>query len=154
MARRAAPRCRRLAAADAVGRGRRGHDGRLALALRRDDRRRARRRLRGGVAVGFLLEHEPAPDDRHIEIHRPLQPPPSETFLAGEVIAVGGGRIELRVPRGPVELELRPDASIEELRRADASRFAPGDAVNLGGEQGDFGLVLTGVVALEPEASP
>ena len=40
--------------------------------------------------------------------------------------------------------------TVEELLRATESRFAPGDAVNLGGEQGDFGIVLTGVVALEP----
>ena len=103
-----------------------------------------------GAAVGFLLEHEPAPDDRHISITRPPQPPPAETFLAGEVVAIDGVGIELRTLAGVVQLDLRSDASIEELRRAAESRFAPGDAVNLGGEQGDFGLVLTGVVALDP----
>ncbi len=103
-----------------------------------------------GLVVGFLLEHEPAPDDRRISIGRPSQPPPTETFRAGEVTTVGGGRIELRTLGGLVELDLRPDATAEELRRVTESRFAPGDAVNLGGEQGDFGIVLTGVVALEP----
>ncbi|MDE2695676.1 MAG: hypothetical protein OXH97_04060 [Chloroflexota bacterium] len=103
-----------------------------------------------GAAVGFLLEHEPAPDDRHISITRPPQPPPAETSLAGEVVAMDSGAIELRTLAGVAQLDLRADAAIEELRRAAESRFAPGDAVNLGGEQGDFGLVLTGVVALEP----
>ncbi|MXZ46443.1 MAG: hypothetical protein F4Z08_05540 [Chloroflexi bacterium] len=103
-----------------------------------------------GAAVGFLLEHEPAPDDRHISISRPPQPPPAETFLAGEVVAMDSGAIELRTLAGVVQLDLRPDTAIEELRRAAESRFAPGDAVNLGGDQGDFGLVLTGVVALDP----
>lgn len=103
-----------------------------------------------GAAVGFLLEHEPAPDDRHISITRPPQPPSAETFLAGEVVTVDTGSIELRTLAGVVQLDLRSDASIEELRRAAESRFATGDAVNLGGEQGDFGLVLTGVVALDP----
>ena len=103
-----------------------------------------------GLVVGFLLEHEPAPDDRHISIGRPAQPPPTETFLAGEVTTAGGARIELQTLGGLVELDLRPDATAEELQRVTESRFAPGDAVNLGGEQGDFGIVLTGVVALEP----
>ena len=103
-----------------------------------------------GAAVGFLLEHEPAPDDRHISISRPLQPPPADTRLAGEVVATGGDSIELRTLSGVVQLDLRSDAVIEELRRVADSRFAPGDAVNLGGEQGEFGLVLTGVVVLEP----
>lgn len=102
------------------------------------------------AAVGFLLEHEPAPDDRHVSISRPLQPPPADTSLAGEVVAVDSGAIELRTLGGVVQLELRSDAAVEELRRVAESRFAPGDAVNLGGEQGEFGLVLTGVVALEP----
>ena len=48
-----------------------------------------------------------------------------------------------------IEFELGPDASFEQLRRVAEPRFAPGDTVNLGGEQSDFGLVLTGVVALE-----
>ena len=103
-----------------------------------------------GLVAGFLLEHEPAPDDRHISVGRTLLPPPDQTFLAGEVTAVGSEVIELRTLGGPVELELHPDATAEELRRVTESRFAPGDAVNLGGEQGDFGIVLTGVVALEP----
>lgn len=105
-----------------------------------------------GAAVGFLMEHEPAPDDRHISISRPLQPPPGETLLAGEVVAVDGGGVELRTLGGVVGVELAPDAAIEELRRAAESRFKPGDVVNLGGEQGEFGLVVTGVVALEPAA--
>ncbi len=104
----------------------------------------------GGLAAGFLLEHEPAPDDRHISVGRTLLPPPDETFLAGEVTAVGRDVIELRTLGGPVELELHADATAEELRRVTESRFAPGDAVNLGGEQGEFGIVLTGVVVLEP----
>ena len=102
-----------------------------------------------GAAVGFVLEHEPAPDDRRITIHSPPQTPPAETFIAGEVTAIDGGRIELRAPGGLTALDIAPDAAFEALRRADASRFQPGDAVNVGGEQGDFGLVLTGVVALE-----
>ncbi|MXW35748.1 MAG: hypothetical protein F4X26_02170 [Chloroflexi bacterium] len=103
-----------------------------------------------GAAVGFLLEHEPAPDDRHISISRPLQPPPGETLLAGEVVAVDGGSIELRTLSGVVRVGLASDAAIEELRRVAESHFEPGDVVNLGGEQGEFGLVVTGVVALEP----
>lgn len=104
----------------------------------------------GGFVAGFLLEHEPAPDDRHISVGRSLQPPPGQTFLAGEVTASGRDVIELRTLGGPVELELHPDSTAEELRRVTDSRFRPGDPVNLGGEQGEFGIVLTGVVALDP----
>ena len=103
-----------------------------------------------GAAVGFLLEHEPAPDDRHISISHPVQPPPGETRLAGEVVAVDGGGVELRTLGGVVGVELAAGAVIEELRRVDESRIEAGDVVNLGGEQGAFGLVVTGVVALDP----
>ncbi len=103
-----------------------------------------------GLVVGFLLEHEPAPDDRHISITHPLQPPPTETRIAGEVTQAGDGRIELQTLGGVVGLDLGPGMSIEELIRVTDARFVPGDAVNLGGEQGDFGIVLTGVVAVEP----
>ncbi len=103
------------------------------------------------AGVGFLLEHEPAPDERRISINREAPPPGPPEFLGGEVADVGGGRIALRTHEGVIEFELGPGASAEELRRAAEPRFAPGDAVNLGGEQSEFGLVLTGVVALEPE---
>lgn len=102
------------------------------------------------AGVGFLLEHEPAPDERRITIDRRVEPLATDTLLGGEVTNTGGGRIELRTRDGTVELELHPDATVEELLRTAEPRFVPGDAVNLGGEQGDFGVVLTGVVALEP----
>ena len=101
------------------------------------------------AAVGFLLEHEPAPDERRISIDREAPPPGPPEFVGGEVTAVDGGRIALRTPEGVLEFELGPDTSFEQLRRVAEPRFAPGDTVNLGGEQSDFGLVLTGVVALE-----
>ena len=102
------------------------------------------------AAGGFLLEHEPVPDERRIFIDREAPPPGPREFSGGEVTEVGGGRIAIRTPEGIAEFELQPGASTEELRRTTEPRFAPGDAVNLGGEQSDFGLVLTGVVALEP----
>ncbi|MYE47119.1 MAG: hypothetical protein F4X25_10355 [Chloroflexi bacterium] len=74
-----------------------------------------------------------------------------DAVLGGEVTEVGGGRISIRTPEGIIEFELPAGAPNEELRRAAEPRFTRGDAVNLGGEQGDFGIVLTGVVALEPE---
>ena len=101
------------------------------------------------AGAGFLLEHEPVPDERRIFIDREAPPPGPREFSGGEVTAVGGGLIAIRTPEGIVEFELHPGASVEELRRTAEPRFAPGDAVNLGGEQSEFGLVLTGVVALE-----
>ncbi len=102
------------------------------------------------AAAGFLLEHEPAPDEQRIFIDREAPPPGPREFSGGEVTAVGGGRIAIRTPEGVQEFELHSGAFAEELRRVAEPRFAPGDAVNLGGEQSEFGLVLTGVVALEP----
>lgn len=101
------------------------------------------------AAAGFLLEHEPAPDERRIFIDREAPPPGPREFSGGEVTEVGGGRIAIRTPEGIVAFELHPGAATEELRRTTEPRFATGDAVNLGGEQSEFGLVLTGIVALE-----
>ncbi len=101
------------------------------------------------AAAGFLLEHEPAPDERRISIDREALPPGPLEASGGEVTGVGGGRIALRTAEGIIEFELGPDALMEQLRRVAEPRFAPGNTVNLGGEQSDFGLVLTGVVALE-----
>lgn len=109
------------------------------------------------ATVGFLLEHEPLPDERTVTVDRRIEPPVGDTYRGGEVTTAGGGRIELRTRDGVLELDVPAAVTTEELRRAEAPRFAPGDAVNLGGEQGDFGLVLTGVVALDPageEAAP
>ncbi len=104
-----------------------------------------------GAGAGFLLEHEPARDERRIAIDRDPPPAGPDAVLGGEVTEVGGGRISIRTPEGIIEFELPAGAPTEELRRAAEPRFTRGDAVNLGGEQGDFGIVLTGVVALEPE---
>ena len=98
---------------------------------------------------GFLLEHEPAPDERRISIDREAPPPGPPEFRGGEVTGIGGGRIALRTAEGVIEFELGPGVSNEELRRVAEPRFAPGNTVNLGGEQSEFGLVLTGVVALD-----
>lgn len=102
------------------------------------------------AGAGFLLEHEPVPDERRIAIDR--EPPPAgpESFIGGEVERVGGGRIAIRTAEGVLEFDLPAGVPGEELRRAAEPRFAPGDPVNLGGEQSEFGLVLTGVVALDP----
>ena len=71
----------------------------------------------GGV-VGFLLEHEPAPDERHISISRPPQPVPAETLTAGEVTLVGDGRIELQTLGGVDRTGPRPECD----RRGTAPR--------------------------------
>ena len=102
------------------------------------------------AAGGFLLEHEPVPDEQRIFIDREAPPPGPREFGGGEVTELGGGRIAIRTPEGVQEFELDPGASTEELRRTAEPRFETGDAVNLGGEQSEFGLVLTGVVALDP----
>ncbi len=102
------------------------------------------------AGAGFVLEHEPAPDERRITIDRTPLPPGPELFLGGEVTGRGAGRIAIRTHEGVREFRVAPDAPVEELRRAAEPRFEAGDAVNLGGEQSEFGLVLTGVVTLEP----
>ena len=101
------------------------------------------------AGAGFLFEHEPAPDERRIAIDREPPPPGPEAFLGGEVVSVGEGRLSLRTSEGVVEIAFGGDVVVDELRRVSESRFTPGDAVNLGGEQSDFGLVLSGVVAID-----
>ena len=101
------------------------------------------------AGAGFVLEHEPAPDELRLTIDREPPPPGPESTVGGEVVSSEGGRLTLRTADGLVELELPDGVVVERLLRANLSEFAPGDTVNLGGEFGEFGLVLTGVVKIE-----
>ena len=102
-----------------------------------------------GMGVGFLLQYESVPDEQQIVIDRDPVPSSPESFIGGEIVRVDNGRLLLRTTNGLVEFNFDGQAIIEELQRTNELRFEPGDTVNLGGEQGDFGLVLTGVVAVE-----
>ncbi len=101
-----------------------------------------------GAGTGFVLEHEPAPDELRLTIDREPPPPSPQSTIGGEVTSIEGGRLILRTTDGFVELELPDSLTVERLVRASEPEFAPGDTVNVGGESADFGLVLTGVVEI------
>lgn len=103
----------------------------------------------GGLVAGFVYAHEPEPDVLVLTIDR--EPPPAEgaTVVSGEVVSSDGARITLRTAGGLLELELAAGLPLEELTRAGLAGLDPGEAVNIGGERTNFGLVLTGVVGVE-----
>lgn len=102
-----------------------------------------------GLCAGFLLKYESVPDEQQIVIDRAPLPSGPESFIGGEIVSIDSGRLLLRTTNGLTEFNFSGQETIEELQRTTELRFRLGDTVNLGGEQGDFGLVLTGVVAVE-----
>lgn len=103
-----------------------------------------------GLAGGFFFEHDPERDVVSLNVDRSPRPNalPGE-LLRGSLLAADSGSLRLDAVGGPVAVELTPDTSIEELVRVGADALGPGTSVNLGGERTPFGLILTGIVAIE-----
>lgn len=108
----------------------------------------------GGVA-GFVYEHEPQRDVVHVLIDR-TAPAPAEVLVRGPLteVAAGAGAgarrsVVVQTGGGPVTIELAADTPADELLPVAAGVLSPGTAVNIGGERGTYGLMLTGVVAVD-----
>ena len=102
-----------------------------------------------GLVAGFVHAHEPERDELVLTIDREPLPAEGATVVSGEIVSIDGARITLRTAAGLVELDLAPGLPLEELTRAGLVGLDPGEAVNIGGERTNIGLVLTGVVGVE-----
>ncbi len=105
-----------------------------------------------GALVGFTYAHEPGADQVVVRIDREQAADgPSEAVVGGEVVRVDGSRLVIETDRGPFEVDVS-GLAVEELTRVDG--LAVGATVNVGGEQTPFGLVLSGIVAIDGAATP
>jgi hypothetical protein len=102
------------------------------------------------LLAGYVYAHEPARDELVLQLDQ--EPPPTNTrALSGVIVEVLDDRLMLQYDGGQLEVMLSGAVPIEELRR-DQATLAPGTPVNLGAEETSFGLVLTGIVAVEEPA--
>lgn len=103
----------------------------------------------GGVAGGFVYQHEPERDIRTVELTADDPDADVQTIVAGELIEVGSDFIVIRIDNQDFRLTLPPDATLDELTRIDDPTTLEGRTVNVGGQQTVSGLILTGIVAIE-----
>lgn len=100
-----------------------------------------------GAALGYVYTHEPVRDTLDVQVSASSAAPGVRT-VTGTVAGVEGGRLVLTTAGGTVTLPLPAGTPVDELVRA-ADGFAAGTRVNVGVESTQYGLVLTGLVAVE-----
>lgn len=99
------------------------------------------------AVAGYVYQYDP-PRDRVVLAVDTSTPPSDVSIVAGTVAEVHADRIVIEREGQRIELALPDGVSFEDLQRS-AEPLAPGTAVNVGAEQTDFGLVFTGIVAVE-----
>ena len=102
-----------------------------------------------GGAGGFVYAHEPQRARLVVTVAPPAPRDPAAP-LSGTLTRVGGGRLTLDGDGGSIELALPPGLVVEELQALPPAALAVGTRVNVGVERSDYGLAVTGVVAVEP----
>jgi len=97
--------------------------------------------------AGYVYSHEPSRD--HLVVEYEGTPPPQPDYVIGSVAAVEGDSLRLAMASGGErELTVPADTPVEVLERSEAAP-EPGALVNVGVDDTDFGLVLTGIVTIE-----
>ncbi len=97
--------------------------------------------------AGYVYSHEPSRDTLLVEYQGTPEPQP--TYLTGAVEAVEGGSLTLAMGSGGHhDVSVPQGTAVEDLERVDAIPDTGAD-VNVGVDDTQFGLVLTGVVAIE-----
>ena len=105
----------------------------------------------GGFAGGYVYRHEPARDTLDVRIASDSPgdgAAPGVRTLSGTVTSVEGGRLTLSTASGPVTVPFPAGVAVDELLRAPEG-LASGTRVNVGVQSTQYGLVLTGLVAIE-----
>lgn len=99
------------------------------------------------AVAGYVYSHEPSRDTLLVEYQGTPEPQP--TYLLGAVEVVEGGSLTLATASGGHrEVAVPPETPVEDLERVEVIPDA-GATVNVGVDDTEFGLVLTGVVAIE-----
>jgi hypothetical protein len=99
-----------------------------------------------GLAGGYVYTHEPARDT--LEVVIAAGSGDGTRTINGTVASVEGGRLTLSTAGGQVVVALPAAAPLDELVRT-AQGLPSGARVNVGVQSTQYGLVLTGLVAVE-----
>ena len=99
-----------------------------------------------GVAGGYVYRHEPTRDTLDVVVASGSSTGPRT--VTGTVASVEAGRLTLTTAGGQVNVTLPPGVALDELVRA-SEGLANGTRVNVGVQSTQYGLVLTGLVAVE-----
>ena len=100
-----------------------------------------------GTVMGYVYRHNPQPDVVTVRVApRPASNAPR--VISGTVSAVEGGKLTLATDNGPVTVSLPSGVAVDQLVRA-AAGIPAGTAVNVGVASTQYGLALTGIVAIE-----
>lgn len=101
----------------------------------------------GGLVGGYVYSHEPIRDELDVVVSTDSAAGGVRT-ISGTVAGIEGGRLTLTTASGQVVVMLPAGVPVDELLRAPEG--LPGGArVNVGVQSTQYGLVLTGLVAVE-----
>lgn len=100
----------------------------------------------GGMGVGYVYTHEPVRNT--LEVRLTNDGAPTSRTLTGTITSVEAGWLVLSTASGAVTVTLPSNVAVDELVRAPEG-LANGARVNVGVQSTQYGLVLTGVVAVE-----
>ena len=100
-----------------------------------------------GAAFGYVYKHDPQPEVVSVRVEAP---PASNAarVVSGTVSSIEAGKLTIATDSGPVTLALPATPAVDQLVRA-ASGLPAGTPVNVGVEATQYGLTLTGIVAIE-----
>ena len=101
----------------------------------------------GGLAAGYVYRHEPARDTLEVVVASTSATGGTRT-VSGTVASIEGTRLTLTTAGGPVTVTLLSGAPTDDLVRATGG-LPNGARVNVGVQSTQYGLVLTGLVAVE-----
>ena len=100
-----------------------------------------------GLAAGYVYTHQPVRDTLDVVVSSSSSSGGPRT-VSGTVASVEGSRLTLTTAGGQVTVTLPAAAPLDELVRA-SEGLAAGARVNVGVQSTQYGLVLTGLVAVE-----
>ncbi len=96
--------------------------------------------------AGYVYSHEPSRDQLVVEYEG--TPAPQPAYLSGSVVGIDGETLRIAMASGGErEVALSADTPVEVLERSETAPEA-GARVNVGVDDTDFGLVLTGIVTI------
>ena len=100
----------------------------------------------GGFGIGYVYSHQPVRNT--LDVRLTNEGAPADRTLTGTITSVEAGRLVLSTASATVTVALPSNLPVDELLRAPEG-LANGARVNVGVQSTQYGLVLTGVVAVE-----
>jgi hypothetical protein len=113
----------------------------------------------GALVASFVYTHEPQRDTLGVTISDVPAQPSDERAVGGTIASIDAASLQLSTEAGDVTVLLPAGVPVVDLVRVSTgdeaggesieAPFAPGTPVNVGGEQTQTGLIVSGIVAVE-----